>query len=37
VNQHRGLIECSSEPGRTAFSILLPIETHPTELQHEQS
>lgn len=27
VNQHRGLIECSSEPGKTIFTLLLPIET----------
>lgn len=26
VNQHHGLIECSSVPGRTIFSILLPFE-----------
>ena len=32
VNQHRGLIECSSEPGKTVFTLLLPIETN-----HEQS
>ncbi len=25
VNQHGGLIECRSQPGRTEFSILLPI------------
>jgi two-component system nitrogen regulation sensor histidine kinase GlnL len=25
VNQHQGLIEFESEPGRTAFSILLPL------------
>lgn len=25
VNQHEGLIECESRPGRTKFSILLPI------------
>jgi len=31
VNQHRGLIECSSAPGRTVFTIYLPLETH-----HEQ-
>ena len=26
VNQHRGLIECTSQPGHTVFSILLPLE-----------
>ena len=26
VNQHKGLIECQSEPGNTVFTILLPIE-----------
>jgi two-component system nitrogen regulation sensor histidine kinase GlnL len=26
VNQHGGLIECSSRPGRTNFTILLPLE-----------
>ncbi len=26
INQHGGLIECSSEPGHTVFSILLPLE-----------
>ena len=25
VNQHQGLIECSSEPGNTVFTILLPL------------
>jgi two-component system nitrogen regulation sensor histidine kinase GlnL len=32
VNQHHGLIECHSEPGKTVFTLLLPIETN-----HEQS
>ncbi len=26
INQHNGLIECESEPGRTVFSIYLPLE-----------
>ena len=26
IQQHKGLIECESEPGRTVFSILLPID-----------
>ncbi len=26
INQHGGLIECSSEPGETVFSVLLPVE-----------
>lgn len=31
VNQHGGLIECSSRPGQTQFSIILPLED-----SHEQ-
>ncbi len=27
INEHGGLIECSSEPGNTVFTILLPLET----------
>lgn len=39
VNQHNGLIECSSRPGKTVFSIILPIEDrheqqHRTRLGH---
>jgi two-component system, NtrC family, nitrogen regulation sensor histidine kinase GlnL len=26
INQHHGIIECSSKPGRTRFSIFLPVE-----------
>ncbi len=26
INQHEGLIECSSRPGKTVFTILLPLE-----------
>jgi two-component system nitrogen regulation sensor histidine kinase GlnL len=32
VNQHKGLIECSSEPGETRFTIYLPLE-----LNHEST
>lgn len=28
VNQHGGLIECDSHPGKTVFTIILPIEEH---------
>jgi len=28
VNQHGGLIECSSRPGKTVFTVLLPLETN---------
>ncbi|WP_198588699.1 nitrogen regulation protein NR(II) [Alloalcanivorax mobilis] len=27
ISQHQGLIECESEPGRTLFSLLLPMES----------
>lgn len=27
IHQHQGLIECESEPGRTCFSLYLPIST----------
>ena len=26
ISRHQGLIECSSEPGQTIFTILLPLE-----------
>jgi two-component system nitrogen regulation sensor histidine kinase GlnL len=26
INQHQGIIECSSKPGNTRFAILLPVE-----------
>ncbi len=26
INQHRGLIECASEPGHTRFSLFIPLE-----------
>lgn len=26
ISQHQGLIECESEPGRTLFTLLLPVE-----------
>jgi len=27
INQHKGIIECQSKPGRTCFSILIPVRT----------
>jgi two-component system nitrogen regulation sensor histidine kinase GlnL len=27
INQHGGLVECTSVPGNTVFSIFLPLET----------
>ena len=29
VNRHGGLIECASVPGRTVFSVILPLEEQP--------
>jgi two-component system nitrogen regulation sensor histidine kinase GlnL len=26
INQHNGIIECSSKPGNTVFSVYLPLE-----------
>lgn len=34
INQHHGLIECQSRPGRTEFNILLPIESPSSENKH---
>lgn len=41
INQHGGLVQCESRPGRTSFSLLLPLETadskpteEPTPLRH---
>ncbi|MGR8934426.1 MAG: nitrogen regulation protein NR(II) [Gammaproteobacteria bacterium] len=28
VNQHNGMIECSSVPGNTVFTVYLPVENH---------
>jgi len=36
VNQHQGIIECDSEPGRTQFSIYLPLELEQTNLKDGQ-
>jgi two-component system nitrogen regulation sensor histidine kinase GlnL len=34
ITQHHGMIDCESQPGKTIFSILLPIES--TLLKHAQ-
>jgi two-component system nitrogen regulation sensor histidine kinase GlnL len=31
VSQHQGTIECTSEPGRTRFAIMLPVEPAASE------
>lgn len=31
ITQHNGLIECSSEPGKTIFTLLLPLDTSKRE------
>ena len=31
INHHQGLIECSSEPGNTQFSLYIPLDTKPME------
>ncbi|MGI9305444.1 MAG: nitrogen regulation protein NR(II) [Gammaproteobacteria bacterium] len=35
ITQHNGLIECESQPGNTAFHVLIPVEREPTA-QREQ-
>jgi two-component system nitrogen regulation sensor histidine kinase GlnL len=27
INRHQGLIECSSKPGHTVFTILIPLDS----------
>jgi len=34
ITQHHGMIDCASEPGKTSFTILLPIEG--SALRHDQ-
>lgn len=29
ITQHRGIVECRSKPGKTVFTILLPLNTQP--------
>jgi len=31
VQHHHGVIECDSEPGRTTFTVLLPLVQRPRE------
>jgi two-component system nitrogen regulation sensor histidine kinase GlnL len=35
ITQHHGMIECESEPGRTCFTILLPIEYTATRANYQ--
>ncbi|MEQ9067914.1 MAG: ATP-binding protein, partial [Gimesia chilikensis] len=35
-NQHKGFIECESEPGNTCFSLMLPIEQATEELRRNE-
>lgn len=37
VSQHRGLIECESEPGKTVFTLLLPVDSPEQPLESETS
>lgn len=34
INQHQGIIECDSKPGKTQFSIYLPLELEVTDSQN---
>ena len=36
INQHGGLIQCESRPGRTQFSLFLPFESAPFETSNNQ-
>ncbi len=29
INQHGGLVECTSEPGKTLFNVLIPVVKEP--------
>jgi len=29
INRHKGLVECSSRPGKTVFTVLLPLDERP--------
>jgi len=35
ISQHQGLIECESKPGRTVFTMFLPLEPVPGDKTHE--
>lgn len=37
INQHGGLIECESEPGKTLFLVYLPLKRAKLNLAHENS
>jgi two-component system nitrogen regulation sensor histidine kinase GlnL len=36
ITQHHGMIECESAPGRTCFTILLPIETNTKSTKNQE-
>ena len=35
INQHDGLIQCESRPGRTSFSLLIPLESNASNTTEE--